>query len=904
MPGWGSGGGVGGGGRGRAAYVDRNPNNNNSNNNNSYGPAAPTASTASTPPAAGERGYRRRKIAAMANNVYRASASAVNEIKEGYAHIPRAGDLSVDDPHSRTSIPGSFPDVAITAAGDDQLVIFPSYAKRHVKRDWSLEPEYEDPTPASQGSLRDEEYWRRQWEKDQDERAIVDVDVRGWVYSPHRGPMTRRNRVLIGLARQLSGIPAPQPSQSDPRRPSGGGDAGYPYHNAGSGESREERRERENIAQKAAEIEMKGQEEKRVASRGGYSEKPRPPDAEDRPVDFATGRPSRNANLATAAAAATAATPATGEMNDAELALANANLMARIAPFLTTPLVNHPITVFFYNNEQSASRTVQTNDAGRFVMRAPLDFIPTQVRVLANENLSATQDVKLIEPYGISLISDIDDTVKRSNISLGAKEIFRNTFVRELHDLTISGVREWYNKLHSMGVAFHYCSNSPWQLFPVLASYFMIAGLPPGSLHLKQYSGMLQGIFEPVAERKRDTLDRLLRDFPNRRFLLVGDSGEADLEVYTELALEYPGRILAIFIRDVTTPEETGYFDSSFPAGEAAARPQSVVPLDAGEDTVHSRPSLPPRVGPQPAGPVMGDLIDLSEEPETTRGHHHSNATTLAQLDSLQPRHAASTGDLVAKKAAAPPPPLPVKPASLRSMPSTEQANREGIGLGVGMRRVNSKGVPPPAIPKKPPPGGHVRSTHPLSQTQNTSQQSSASGDENTKWPPVTSRASGDDRSRVQSTDRGNLLPPPPPPPRRRGSPAAASGVNGANANASTSRTMPVRQRPLYNDDDNDVDVGYDSRQPSSAAPALLKTPSLASSRSSGVSPGGSPPLGGSGATQNKKVEVWLRRLQRAHDVLDSQGVALYTWRKGEDVIAEAVGLVEDAVRRRRTGGR
>lgn len=43
----------------------------------------------------------------------------------------------------------------------------------------------------------------------------------------------------------------------------------------------------------------------------------------------------------------------------------------------------------------------------------------------------------------------------------------------------------------------------------------------------------------------------------------------------------------------------------------------------------------------------------------------------------------------------------------------------------------------------------------------------------------------------------------------------------------------------------------------------------------------------------NKKLELWRRRLARAHEQLDSQGVALYTWRTGHDVIAEAVGIVK-----------
>jgi phosphatidate phosphatase APP1 len=65
----------------------------------------------------------------------------------------------------------------------------------------------------------------------------------------------------------------------------------------------------------------------------------------------------------------------------------------------------------------------------------------------------------------------------------------------------------------------------------------------------------LQGIFEPVAERKKGTLERILRDFPGRKFLLVGDSGEADLEVYTDVVLANPGRILGYV---TTAPNSSG----------------------------------------------------------------------------------------------------------------------------------------------------------------------------------------------------------------------------------------------------------------------------------------------------------------------------------------------------------
>jgi phosphatidate phosphatase APP1 len=145
------------------------------------------------------------------------------------------------------------------------------------------------------------------------------------------------------------------------------------------------------------------------------------------------------------------------------------------------------------------------------------------------------------------LIRDVDG-IKHSTIPSGAKEIFTNTFIRELQDLTIQGVKEWYTKLYSLGVKLRYVSNSPWQLYPPLRSYFSLASLPPGSFHLKHYSGMLQGTFEPAAERKRGSLDRIMADFPERRFVLVGDSGEADLEVYADVVMANPGRVLAVYI--------------------------------------------------------------------------------------------------------------------------------------------------------------------------------------------------------------------------------------------------------------------------------------------------------------------------------------------------------------------
>ncbi|KAF9872975.1 actin patch protein [Colletotrichum karsti] len=802
----------------------------------------------------GERGSRRKWLAAKAGSVYRAGAVAMNEIKEGYAQT-RVRSLETEDGMARTTIPGSFPGVAITVQGDDQMVIFPSYAKRHTKQDWGDGDEYFSQDP--HGSIRDPDYWRKEWERNEDERAIVDIDVRGWVYSPHKGPMTRRNRILIGLARQLSGIPAP-------RQDAPAADTLGALH-----QSHEERREQEKIAKEAAEIEKRGQEERRVANQGGFSEPAREDDDDDAGSIYPARSRSRSGTRTPATTPGSPKMPARqyttgGEMSDAELSVANANLMARIAPFMTTPLVQLPITIFFYNDEKSASRTVQTNDAGHFIIRAALDFVPTHVRVLANESLSATQEVKIIEPKGVSLISDIDDTIKRSNISGGAKEIFRNTFIRELKDLTIEGVREWYNELHAMGVSIHYCSNSPWQLFPVLASYFMIAGLPPGSLHLKQYSGMLQGIFEPVAERKKSTLTRLMKDFPERKFLLVGDSGEADLEVYTELVDSHPGRIIAVFIRDVTTPEQSGYFDSSFEGNPARQKAPTIRLQDRSDEPVN-RPRLPSRGEAKSVGPVMGNLIDFSDEPEETT---LDDAAALAQLKAqAKPNASASTTDLAIRK---PPPPRPNKPAALRSAPSDTKVPTTG----------SNGGTPPPPVPRSRKPSADRSAPHPLSQIHNASQQTVASTSSQPSSGKIPARTSPADMSKAFK------VPPPPPPPRRRDTPSSSRSLSPRTIN---------RQRLSSNDD-----IDFDALPPSSSGPqqppafARTKTGSLKSGATSPTV--GSPTLGPT--YPNRKHELWMRRLQRAQEVLEHHGVALYTWRRGDDVVAEAVGMVREELKR------
>lgn len=188
----------------------------------------------------------------------------------------------------------------------------------------------------------------------------------------------------------------------------------------------------------------------------------------------------------------------------------------------------------------------------------PNTQVPYAVRqqpVRAPRNNAPTASCHLVVPVTsatVRLISDIDDTVKMSNVVSGARSAFYNVFVKDLAENVIPGMGNWYMDMWRRGVRFHYVSNGPFELLPVVNEFFQLSGLPPGSVKLKSYAGrtLFNGLFSAPAERKRAGLVDVLDSFPTSQFFLVGDSGEQDMELYASCARERPHQILAIFIRD------------------------------------------------------------------------------------------------------------------------------------------------------------------------------------------------------------------------------------------------------------------------------------------------------------------------------------------------------------------
>lgn len=152
------------------------------------------------------------------------------------------------------------------------------------------------------------------------------------------------------------------------------------------------------------------------------------------------------------------------------------------------------------------------------------------------------------------IISDIDDTVIRTDVTHWIK-LARNTFLGNSHTrLPFPGVAALYQELHrgtwNNQNPLFYVSNSPWNLHDLLSDFFEVRRIPQGVFFLRDF-GLTADYFLADPDHKIKTILHLLNVYPDMKFILIGDSGELDAEIYYNIVQKYPNRILATYIRDV-----------------------------------------------------------------------------------------------------------------------------------------------------------------------------------------------------------------------------------------------------------------------------------------------------------------------------------------------------------------
>jgi phosphatidate phosphatase APP1 len=152
----------------------------------------------------------------------------------------------------------------------------------------------------------------------------------------------------------------------------------------------------------------------------------------------------------------------------------------------------------------------------------------------------------------LGVISDIDDTVLQTHVTQKLKMIWVTLSGSAFTRMPFEGTSELYRALSAGRTGrgnnpVFYVSKSPWNLYDFLIDFMDYHELPRGPLLLRDV-----GLHEaPPIDHKTAAVSRLLETYPDLPFILIGDSGERDPDIYLETAARYPGRVRAIYIRDL-----------------------------------------------------------------------------------------------------------------------------------------------------------------------------------------------------------------------------------------------------------------------------------------------------------------------------------------------------------------
>jgi phosphatidate phosphatase APP1 len=190
----------------------------------------------------------------------------------------------------------------------------------------------------------------------------------------------------------------------------------------------------------------------------------------------------------------------------------------------------------------------------------PLEL--TSSPVPGTEKIGTNAEVMIPPPEAeFGIISDIDDTIVKTNatslLAMSRMTFFNNAKTR----LPFAGVAEFYKSLQlgktgKRNNPFFYVSSSPWNLYDLLIEFLDINSIPAGPLLLRDFGFDHKKENSDHMGHKFKEITQILETYPQLNFVLIGDSGQEDPNIYSEVVKQFPGRILAIYIRDVQLLEK------------------------------------------------------------------------------------------------------------------------------------------------------------------------------------------------------------------------------------------------------------------------------------------------------------------------------------------------------------
>jgi phosphatidate phosphatase APP1 len=236
-----------------------------------------------------------------------------------------------------------------------------------------------------------------------------------------------------------------------------------------------------------------------------------------------------------------------------------------------------------------AGRSVETVSDGEGYFRVELEApgLPAGWHEIQLElvDFAVAETGKVLVPapdaeFGV--ISDLDDTVVQSDVTRKLRMLVKLALSNAHTRKPFEGVAAFYRALHRERNPFFYVSKSPHNLYSPLVEFLSHQLLPAGPLLLRDFG------LRPAKDHKARAIEEILATYPGLRFVLVGDSGEHDPEIYAGILARFPERIRVIYIRSIDrTPTRVKAIEKLV-AQVAATRCQLVLCQDSEFAAAHA----------------------------------------------------------------------------------------------------------------------------------------------------------------------------------------------------------------------------------------------------------------------------------------------------------------------------
>jgi len=213
---------------------------------------------------------------------------------------------------------------------------------------------------------------------------------------------------------------------------------------------------------------------------------------------------------------------------------------------------------YFILDEKTEGLSALANDDGWISFQLSYDDEGIK-RHIQNDNRFLGELLIPSQKSDFGVISDIDDTILHTGVvsTLKWRVLINSIFKNAASRIPLEGAAEFYHKLHYGKSGKHanpifYVSHSPWNLYRYLDFFLKQHHFPKGPILLRSFKDIFKKKSQGDKPQKQKEILNILKAYPDLKFILIGDCGEYDADIYLEITEKFKTQILAIYLRSVS----------------------------------------------------------------------------------------------------------------------------------------------------------------------------------------------------------------------------------------------------------------------------------------------------------------------------------------------------------------